>query len=51
MLRLPRIKTEVGRKLTYYQGALIFNSLSAELREQKSLVLFRNLINKFEFQK
>ena len=47
MLRLPRIKLEAGRKTTYYQGASIFNSLSADIREQKSIVLFKNLVNEF----
>ena len=51
MMRLPRIKSEAGRKTTYYQGALIFNSLSAKIRQEKSLVLFKNLVNEFDFEK
>ena len=50
LLRLPQIKSEAGRKMSYYQGAYIFNSLSAKIREEKSLVLFRNLVNEFEFK-
>ena len=49
MLRLPRIKLEAGRKTTFYQGASIFNSLSAKIRQEKSIVLFKNLVNEFEF--
>jgi len=51
MLRLPRIKLEAGRKTTYYQGASIFNRLTTNIREQKSTVLFKNMVNKFEFDK
>ena len=50
LLRLPQIKSEAGRKMSYYKGAYIFNSLSAKIREEKSLVLFRNLVNEFEFK-
>ena len=50
MLRLPRIKLEAGRKTTFYQGASIFNSLSAKIRQEKSIVLFKNLVNEFEFK-
>ena len=50
LLRLPRIKLEAGRKTTYYQGALVFNKLNAEIREQESIVLFKNHVNKFEFK-
>ena len=51
MLHLPRIKLEAGRKTTYYQGASIFNRLPTNICEQNSIVLFRNMVNEFEFDK
>jgi hypothetical protein len=48
-LILPIIKTEAGRKLSYYQGILIFNSLPSNIREEKCLLIFKNHLKSFDF--
>lgn len=48
-LRLPKIRTEAGRKVSHYQGALIFNSLDTNIRTEKSYVNFKNLLKNFDF--
>jgi len=48
-LILPKIRTEMGRKLSRYQGVLVFNSLDTTIRNEKSFVIFRNLLNAFDF--
>ena len=47
--RLPKIWSEAGRKLSYYQGALIFNSLPENIRKENSFILFKNLVNNYDF--
>ena len=44
-LSLPKVKTECGRKLFLYQGALIFNELPDELKMEHSLLLFKKKTN------
>ena len=46
---LPKIKTETGRKTFAYQGAIIFNKLSNELKTEKSLLRFRSSCKDFNF--
>ena len=43
-IRLPKVKTESGRKCFKFQGALIFNQLPANLKNEKSIVIFKNKI-------
>ena len=40
-LTLPKVKTECGRKLFSYQGALIFNKLPDDVKMEHSLLLFK----------
>ena len=47
--RLPKIRSESGRKLSHYQGALIFNSLPENIRKENSFILFKNLVNNYDF--
>ena len=47
-LVLPSIKTEAGRKLMYYQGALVFNSLPSNIREEKSMINFKKFLKQSE---
>ena len=42
LLCLPKIKTEMFRKSVHYQGAAIFNKLLRELREELSILHFKN---------
>lgn len=49
MIRLPKIKSEAGRKSSYYQGAYIFNSMSGTLRNETSLANFKRNIKLFNF--
>lgn len=45
----PAIKSEAGRKLSYYQGAIVFNSLPINVVKEKSLLIFKNIIKDFVF--
>ena len=40
-LPVPRSKTETRRKMFANQGALLFNKLPGELKEERSLLLFK----------
>ena len=42
LLKLLRVKTKSGRKRFKYQGALIYNALSADVRDESSVLKFRN---------
>ena len=44
LLKLPSVRTEVGRKSFEFYGALIFNKLPRELRVEESYVVFRRKI-------
>ena len=46
-LRLPKVKTESGRKMFSFQGALIFNKLPEDLRNETSLLIFNQKCRKF----
>ena len=46
-LRLPRVKTESGRKMFSFQGALIFNKLPEDLSNEMSLPIFNRKCRKF----
>ena len=43
-LRLPKIRTETGKRSFKYQGASIFNELLSELINERSIVLFRQKV-------
>ncbi|XP_057294693.1 uncharacterized protein LOC130623235 [Hydractinia symbiolongicarpus] len=45
LLRVPRVRTEAGRKTTCYQGTLLFNKLDLPLRNEKSFIIFKRNIN------
>ena len=46
-LRLPKVKSESGRKTFSFQGALVFNDLPSELRKEISLLNFRQKCKSF----
>ena len=48
-LRFPAIRSKAGRKLSYYQGAIVFNSLNDELRKESSYILFKRKIKNYDF--
>ena len=49
LLRLPRVKTEHGRKRFSFQGSIIFNQLDTASRTERSLIRFRRMVKSFEF--
>ena len=49
LLKLLRVKTESGRKSFKYQEALIYNALSADVRDESSVLKFRNKIKTLNF--
>ena len=40
-LQLPKIKTEAGKRSFMFQGALIFNKLPKDVRDEHSLIRFK----------
>ena len=47
--RLPRVLLMVGRKLSYYQSALVFNELKDDMRKEDSYVRFKNKMKNYVF--
>ena len=47
---IPRIRNESGRKLSYYQGVLVYNSLPLTvIKDMKSLVKFKIFLKNHDF--
>ena len=44
LLSLPTVRTEAGRKSFEFYGALVYNKLPKELRDQKSLATFKRKV-------
>ena len=47
LLCLLNVKTEIFRKSVHYQGAAFFNKLQRELREELSILRFRNKLRDY----
>ena len=50
LLKLPSVRTEAGRKSFEFYGALVFNKLPKELRDQKSLATFKRNVKLVSFE-
>ena len=48
-LVIPKVKTEAGRKSFCVQGALLFNSLSEEIRNEISCINFKRKVKTVTF--
>lgn len=48
-IAIPKIRTEAGKKTFAYQGAIIFNKLSDDLKTEQSLLRFKHNCNNFNF--
>ena len=46
-LLLPKVKTKAGRKTSLFNGTKIYNSLNKNLRDEKSVILFKRKIKEF----
>ena len=46
-LVMPRIKLEIARKSAFYQGAMLFNSLSKDVRANDDFEAFKSSLNDF----
>ena len=46
---LPKVKTEAGRQTLAFQGALIFNGLPANIREERYYLTFKRRIKNLSF--
>jgi len=46
-LKLPKIKIEFSKKAFIFQGAIIYNRLPIELRQEKHFDKFRASVNDF----
>ena len=49
LLRLPKVRTEVGKKVSSYRGAIIFNKLNLDIRSEKSFANFKRKIATVSF--
>ena len=45
IIKLPRVNSEAGRKSSTFTGAKLFNSLPLTIRNEKSFVKFKRLVN------
>ena len=50
LLTLNKVRTEAGRSTFFFQGALLFNQLNEELRNETDFTSFKNGIDTFEFR-
>ena len=46
-LVLPKVKTESGKKTFAFQGTTLYNKLTRELKEERSLLLFKSKLKLF----
>ena len=46
---LPKARSESGRKAFSYQGAIIFNKMTDEMKSQTSILRFKTLCRNFNF--
>ena len=46
---LPKVRSESGRKTFSFQGAMIFNKMTDEMKSQASMLRFKTLCNNFNF--
>ena len=43
-LLLPKVRTEMARKSFYFNGSKLFNHIASEMKDSKSVVIFKTLI-------
>ena len=43
-LLLPKVRTETARKSFYFNGSELFNNIASEMKDSKSVVIFKTLI-------
>ena len=43
-LLLPKVRTETARKSFYFNGSKLFNNLASEMKDSKSVVIFKTRI-------
>jgi hypothetical protein len=48
-IRLPKIRTETARKISHYQGAIIYNMLPANARNELCFSNFKRFIKNYHF--
>ena len=46
---LPKVRAEPGRKAFSFQGAMLFNKITDEMKSQVSILRFKSLCNNFNF--
>ena len=50
LIKLPKIRTEAGRKTSSYQGAKLFNELDLDMRNEQYFVNFKRKLVNFSLQ-
>jgi len=48
-LEIPKIKLEIARKSTFYQGTILFNNLPRGIRQENNFLIFKNKLNQISF--
>ena len=43
-LLLPKLRTEMARKSFYFNGSKLFNNIASEMKDSKSVVIFKTHI-------
>ena len=43
-LLLPKVRTETARKSFYFNGSKLFNNIASEIKDSKSIVIFKTRI-------
>jgi hypothetical protein len=46
-LQIPKIKLEIARKSTFYQGTILFNNLPRDIRQENNFIIFKKKLNEF----
>ena len=49
LVQIPKVKTEAGRSTFGFQGALIFNQLDANIRNEKYYTKFKRKLAEYDF--
>ena len=47
LLILPKCKTKIGENSVFYQGANIWNKIGYDIRESKSIYVFKKALKQF----
>ena len=50
LLRIPKVRTTVAQNGFFFQGAIVYNQLSTEIRSEEKENLFLSKLKEFNFK-